>query len=300
MIIRNTIKDIVWVDIENPNAREVTSIVEEFNLHPIIAEELMKPSLRPKVEEYGDISYLVFHVPTITQSTHGGKQQEIDFVIGRNFLITVHYEAIESLHNFSKVFEVNSILNRTNMGEHAGLLFFYMLKSLYRDMGLELDLISASVKKMEDVIFSGNERAMVQSLSEIAHKVLDFREALRFHKNVLSSYENTSKRIYGDAYGYYATALSGEFYKLWETIENIRETVIELKKTNDSMLAYKTNETIRVLTIVTFITLPITIISGFFVTNVFVENHYNANYIHGASILASVALFFLFKKIKWI
>lgn len=300
MISRKSIKNLTWIDIENPTTDEIKSIMDEYKLHPIIGDELLKPTLRPKVEEYGDISYLVFHIPTITQTSHGGKQQEVDFVIGKDFLITVHYELIESLHNFRKIFEVNSILDKSVMGDHAGFLFFYMMKSLYHDMALELEILRAHVKEMEDKIFSGNERKMVEALSETAHKVLDFREATRFHKSVLNSFEISSKKNFGDEFVYYSQALTSEFYKVWEILENLRETVIELKKTNDSMLAYKTNETIRILTVVTFITLPLTIIPDIFSTGVIVKGHYNADVIHIVSFVASILLFVVLRRMKWL
>jgi magnesium transporter len=299
MIKRYTCKNLTWVDIESPTAEEVKTIMDEYGIHPIIAEGLLMPGIRPKVEEYGDLLYIEMHMPTMSKGTHSVNQQEVDFVIGQNFLITSHYDMIDGIHNFSKIFEVNSILDKTNMGDHGGYLFFHLMKTMYTEMGLEIDTLRANVKTVEVKIFKGNQKELVETLSEIGHKLLDFREATRFHKSILASFELSAKKMFGEEYLYYSTILTSEFYKVWEILENLRETVVELKKTNDSLLAYKTNRTIEFLTVISFLTLPLTVIPDFFTTNVFVHGHYSANMIHAMSILCSAVLYTIlrYKKI---
>ncbi len=295
MITRRKHKEFIWIDLEAPTGEEVRAISEEFSIHPLVTEAILEPSIRPKVERYEDTLYVEMQFPTITNTKRGSKQQEIDFVIGKNFLITSHYEAIDTIHNFGKVFEVNSILEKGIVGDEGTSVFFHLVKALYRDMGMELGSLRSHVKTIEDKIFKGNQKELVEVLSEIAHKILDFREATRFHKGILASFEELNKKVYGDEFSYYGSILTSEYLKVWETLENLRETVIELKKTNDSLLAYKTNRTIDLLTVLTFITLPLELIPDFFTTSVFVHGHYSSTAIHLASFIGCVLLFFLLK-----
>ncbi|MEN9852311.1 MAG: hypothetical protein RI996_254 [Candidatus Parcubacteria bacterium] len=300
MLAKRTHKDLVWVDLNRPTYAEVESLISEFNLHPIVAESLLEPTLHPKVEEYKDMLYLVMHFPTMNTSRFGSDQQEIDFVIGKNFLITAHYELTDPLHNFAKQFEVNTIVESNAMGEHPGFLFYYLMKNLYNDMRIELQSLRSHTKSIEDIIFSGNNGQIVEDLSEISHKILDFREATRFHKSILVSFEAASEKMFGSSFASYADTLTSEYYKLWEILENLRETIVELKKTNDSLLAYKTNEAIRFLTLFTFIALPLQIIPDIFTTSVFVEGRYDSHIIHFVSLAIALVLFFYFKFRKWI
>ena len=112
MISRYKYRDLVWVDMERPSHEEVRQIMEEFEIHPIVADELLSPSLRPKVDRYENFIYLILHFPAIRHS-HNNSSQEVDFIIGKKFIITVRYELLDPLHKFSKVFEVNSILNKS-------------------------------------------------------------------------------------------------------------------------------------------------------------------------------------------
>ncbi len=263
MISRYTYHDLVWVDMESPTNDEVRQIMEEFDIHPIAADELLAPSLRPKVDHYENFIYLILHFPAI-RHTHKSRSQEVDFIIGKKFLITVRYELLDPLHKFSKVFEVNSILDKSEIGEHAGYLFFYMIRKIYSSLGHELTTIGDTLKSIEDRIFGGEERAMVAELSVIHRDLLEFHRALRMHRGVLQSFGQATASFFGKSYEHYHENIVGEYLKVEEMLQDQREILNDLRATNDSLLTTKTNEIMKRLTATTFLMLPATLIVSIF------------------------------------
>lgn len=303
MLSRYTNKKITWIDLESPTQDEVRGIMKEFGIHPLVGNELLNPTVRPKVDIYPDYIYLILHFPVI-EHRHGERaEQEVDFVLGKNFIITTHYETIDPLHEFSKVFEVNSIIDKTNIGAHAGFVFFYILKELYRALGAELDYISGVLHKVEKSVFDGHEREMVEVVSHVNRDILNFRQAIRLHGDVLASFENASSKIYGDDFIYYIRATTGEYQKIASVLEGHRETIAELRKTNDSLLTTKQNETIKTLTIMAFITLPLSLIAAVFGMNVehtpIVGMPGDFWIIVGLMAVVLVVLFVYFKRKNW-
>ena len=65
MILRYAYKNITWVDLERPTQEELRQIVAEWGIHPLVAQELIGKSLRPKVELYPNFIYLIIHLPII-------------------------------------------------------------------------------------------------------------------------------------------------------------------------------------------------------------------------------------------
>lgn len=263
MIARYTHRDIVWVDIESPTREEVRSIMGEFDIHPIVADELLGPSLRPKVDHYENFLYLILHFPAVRHS-HVSGTQEVDFIIGKNFLITVRYELLDPLHKFSKVFEANSILDKSDIGDHAGYLFFYMLKKLYSSIRHELDAMADELSAAESRIFEGAQKAMVGELARINRELLSIFRALRLHENVLESFKLASMEFFDKKYGHYADNLLGEYHKVRQITEDHRELLHSLRETNNSLLSTKTNEIMKTLTAITIITFPASFISWMF------------------------------------
>src|SRR3989339_963539 len=206
MISRYTYKDLVWVDMESPSNEEVRQIMEEFSLSPLIGNELLTPSVRSKVDMYEDFIYLILHFPTISHKHGKHDEQEVDFVIGKKFIITTHYEVIDPLHEFSKVFEVNSILDKSTMGLHGGFVFFYIMRELYQSLTHELDHIDDRLEAAEGKIFTGEESSMVEKLSLIHRDLLNFKQAVRYHRDVLESFELAGRRMFGQDFDYYMRA----------------------------------------------------------------------------------------------
>lgn len=303
MISRYKYHDLTWIDMESPTNEEVRHIMEEFDIHPIVADELLGPSLRPKVDSYENFIYLILHFPAIRHG-HRSKEQEVDFIIGKKFLITVRYELLDPLHKFSKVFEVNSILDKSDIGNHAGFLFFYMIRKIYGSLGHELSVIGELLRGVEEKIFTGKEREMVEELSVIHRDVLAFHRALRMHRSVLQSLSLSCETFFGPSFRHYTENIIGEYLKVDELLQDQKEVLSELRGTNDSLLSTKTNEIMKVLTATTFLILPATLISQIFsmrtVDAPLIGEPYDFWIIIGAMLLVALATFAVFKKKRWL
>lgn len=304
MISRYTHKGLTWVDVQSPTQEEVRALSEEFSIHPLAADELLAPTLRPKVDLYPNFIYLILHFPTISHKHDGGHEQEVDFIVGKNFLITTHYGLIDPLHEFSKVFEVNSILDKGNIGEHAGFLLFYILKEFYKMLDSELDHINRDFMDIESKIFAGKERDMVTAISHLNRDLLNFKQAVRPHKEVLESFELAGTKFFGHEFLYYLRTIIGEYYKVSSVLDGHRETILELRDTNDSLLTTKTNDIMKMLTITTFSMLPAGLIVGIFGMNTtetpVVENPFGFWIILSGVLIAIGSTYFFFKGKKWI
>ena len=257
---------LVWVDLESPSREEVHSVMEQFGIAPLVGEELLLPSTKPRVEFYGSYVYLVLHFPALRHS-HKTREQEIDFVVGKNFFITTHYETIDSLYKFSKVFEVNSLLDKSNLGDHAGYMLFYMLKNLYQAVEHEVEYVRHDLENIEEHIFSGHEVAMVSNISRSARDLLNLRQRIEPHREVLRDFETNGAGFFGEEFVRYLRTISDEYYRVHNHIMRATESLHELRETNNSLLTTKQNETMRILTIMALFTFPLALFVAIFDIN---------------------------------
>lgn len=248
MITRHSYGKVLWLDIDRPTREDTNSLIAEFGLHPILCNDLLSPSLRQKVDKYDNCIYLVLHFP-VPHHDREHAIHEIDFVVSNEYIITVRYEALDPLHQFSKAFEVSSILGDGDKDNHAGFFLYYMLKKLYDSTSIALSLIGERLSVVEEGIFSGNEYRMVKDLSIIQRDVLLYHRSLRNHKSILHTFEDHANKFFGDDYSHWTNALNGEYLKVEEKLDDRKEMVNSLRTTNDSLLAAKTNMTMRSLTL---------------------------------------------------
>jgi len=267
MVNKYSYKKLEWIDMESPTEVEIREIVEEYKINPHIGEELKNPTHRPKVDFYKDTIFTVLHFPAFKHSHTIGANQEIDFILGKNVMITVHYDSIDTLHKFSKEFEVNTILEKNDIGDHAGHLFFYLLRKLYKSVSHELEYIEALLAEIEDRIFQGEEKQMVRDISEISRTLLDFRQTIGGHHSAMESIILFGETFYGKDFSYYLKTLSFEQQRTYTNIEHLRETIKDLRETNFSMISTDQNEAMKILTIMAFVTFPLSLIASIFGMN---------------------------------
>ncbi len=303
MLSRHNHNGVVWIDLLSPTAKEVADIAIEFDLDHTTAEELLLPSLKPRVDFNDKWIYLILHFPALR---HGRKtkEQEVDFVVGEKFIITTHYDAVDPLHKFSKVFEANSMLDRSHMGEHAGFLLFYMLKNLYKAVDHEGEYIRRELAHIEEHVFTGHEVAMVESISKSARDLLNLRQAIEPHREVLHDLETNGSKFFGTDFVPFLKAMSNEYYRVHNHIMRNTESLHELRETNNSLLTTKQNETMRVLTIMALLTFPLALFVAIIDTDT-VDNPVR-HIPHGfwmlvlAVVSAGWFMFWYFKHRKWL
>lgn len=268
MLTRYQHNSVTWVDLESPTPEEVREVMEEYDIHPVVAEELLLPSLKPKVEFYeNNYIYLILHFPAFRHSHSGDPNQEVDFIVGHNFLITTRYDTIDPLHKFSKVFEVDSVLDRSGIGNHAGFVFYFMIKKLYKALEHELEYITDALDDVEGKIFEGREKDMVIELSRISRDLLNFKQAINPHQNVLESLEPVGRNFFGSEFNYYLKGIIGEYFRVQHGIAANLDSLMELRETNNSLVSTKQNEVMKVLTIMAFVTFPLSLIASIFGMN---------------------------------
>ena len=305
MISRYSNDGLTWVDVESPSAEEVSHVLDEFSLPGVIGEEIVSSTLRSKVDLYDNFIYLIFHFPAVDQKTGRPIEQEIDFVIGKNFLITVRYEPIIPVLEFAKQFEASTLPGRSRTNMHAGYIFMDLMQQFYKASLRDLENLTLKLRGIEEHIFSGHEEAVVKELSATGRKLLDFKQAIRFHRDILQSYESASKRFFGDEYMYYASIITSEFNKVNNLLESHRDVLTELQRTNDSLLSTKQNEILRTFTIMTFMMVPLTLITGIYGMNmvpelIFIRDLKDFYFIISAMFMAIFVMLIFFRRKRWL
>ena len=291
-----------WHHITNPTVDDLDYLRENFHFHPLDIEDCSSFVQRPKIDVYDDYFFLVLHFPLMDKRTNMIKTEETKIFWGKDFLITVgnsHY-VVQDLFNLTKL-NPQEFENEKLSGTSDAILYhvlYRMMKEtflLIERLGNEIDLISRD-------LFSRKTEKIIKQISlfrkNIIHVNTIFRPQLRlFHKFESGEVKGFAE----DMEDYWGNIL--DFYqKMWDMIEDYGELVIGLNRTFDSLQANKTNEIMRVLTIISTIVLPLTFITGLYGMNVYLpmaEHPAACWMLLGACFLIVFALLFLFRHKRW-
>ena len=308
MITTHTHKGLVWLDLHSPSDTEITGLIKRYGLNPLVGEEIATDSGSTKVSFYKDYILIVLTLPVRVRKDHTYEivDRELDVVIGKNFLITSCSETIEQLEYFAKVFDANAVLDKDTPIDHAGHLFYYIIKRIYTGMYQDLENIRDSLRSAESHIFKGDERAMVKKLSDLSRELIDFKQTAHSHHDIWSEIAKYAEKgtLFGADFQIYVNAVKDDAIRINELIVNSRELLTDLRETNNSLLDTKQNEIIKVLTLVAFIFYPLTFIASLFtIPGIHVPLTNDPSdwwIIVGIMILVTISIWIFFKKKQWV
>ncbi len=258
-------KDVTWLDLENPQPEEINQIMHSYSIPNEAAEDLLSPTPKQRVVKYDNCVYIVMHFPALSHPIAKNHQrQEIDFIIGKKFLITVHYDKIKSIDNFGESFitEIQSGLEDTE--HNAGHIFHKLMRKLYHNILQDVEMTRDSLHRVENAIFKGEEKRMVIEISKIHRDILRFKSATGPHKEAITTLYQVFREFLGNEYEYFIHDMSSEYQRVERRMQANKDLLDELRLTNDSLLESKQNEAIKSLTMMAFMTFPLTLIATLF------------------------------------
>lgn len=305
MITRRLFSTATWIDLESPTQEELYKIAEELSIDPHIIDDIEEPTPNPVAMTFDNAAYLVLHFPTSLADT-GAKNQEIDFIVGKNFLITVRYEAIPCIYQIHEAFEKEeSEVKQSRKISGADDLLERIIRRVYRGMHDEIDQQAIALDNIERNIFAHKERAMVREISSVASIFLRFEKVIARHEESLEAFlaDLMSPAFFGPEFKRRAQNIQSERDHAEAAASNYRDVASDLRTTNDSLLQASQNEATRRFSMLAFFTFPLSLIAAIFTMDThkpLVDAPYAFWVIIGMMVIVTLCLLLWFKKKKWL
>ena len=268
MMQRHMRGNVTWVDLEAPTAEELSIVMAEFGIDNRVEEEIARPTPYPLTLATPEYLYLILHFPT-AEAQDGTKNQEVDFIVGKNFLITARYEVIDSIHALHKTFEAEELLDHP-VETQADALLERVMTRLYAAIHDGIEREGRGLEKIESAIFSGRERETVRTISHTGRALLRFETALNRHEEPLDEFLTNLgvSDFFGKRFTDRAARIRAAHDHAAALVSSYRAVLRELRITNDSLLSTSQNEVMKTLTIMAVAALPMTLVASIFGMNV--------------------------------
>jgi magnesium transporter len=302
---RNPNAGLRWINMVNAGKQEINYLRKNYSFDLIHLRSIAASVLaqRPLVFKAQDYLFLILHFPAVKD----GRiiSGEVDFFVGHNFLVTVHNNnlpALGKLFDYSKK-DPNSLLAFSS--ESSAVLLYEILGNLIHDCYRLLDDNSVEINKVEDLIFSGNQKTAVEKILLLRRNIINIRKIMQNHKNILKELTTMNSSLVDKAaIKKYYDSLVDDSKRLWETLDNQKEMIEVLNNTNESLLNDQMNSIMKTLTVFSVIVFPLTLLAAIFGMNAvympFVKHEQGFWMIIGVMLVCAFFMFMFFKKKRWI
>lgn len=306
---RGKIKDIkkfknklVWVDVINITLEECGWLTKVFNLHPLTAENLFHSNTRIKVEEFPHYLYCVFYgiKKNNTSIKHSFELIELDFVLGKNFIITNHFVPINS----SEELKNNKEILKTLFKEGIEFIFHKILDDEVDNYFPVLEEVDDMLDKMEEVAAKKAEPETFKNLLNLKRQIVNIKRITFPQRDKISFLaKNRYKFISNKAIPYFRDIYDHSI-RVSDSIDYYRDSIGSAFEIYMSTINNKLNEVMKWLSMIATITLPMSVISSIYGTNFLnlpgSSYYYGFWIMIGVMILLCFGIVYYFKKKKWI
>ena len=293
-----------WINIERPRALEQAWLEEHFEFHALDYEDVRSRNQRPKVDEYDDYLFIVLHFPRYDKVVSRLNAAEVDIFVGPDYLITIPNEPLQSIDYLFERCRANEELRESLFSKGPGYLLYKIVDDCVDASFPMLGKIGNKLERIEEEIFEGEGDDVVRDISNAKQEIINFRKIVRPQRLAFRDLERNKARYIAEDLDIYFDDIIDASERAWDMLENYKEVVEGLESTNESAIAHRTNETFRVLTAISLIFLPLTLIASVFGMNVHVPFEESTRTRSGSSsrvmlaIVVAVAAFF--RKRGWL
>ncbi|WDT92835.1 magnesium transporter CorA family protein [Thermoleophilum album] len=257
-----------WINIERPGPLERAWLEEHFDFHPLDYEDVASRNQRPKIDEYPDYLFIVLHFPVFDKAVGRLNAAELDMFVGPDYLITIPNEPIPPVSYLFERCTSNSDFRESLLSKGPGYLLYRIVDDAFDYCFPMLRKMGNKLERIEEDIFEGRSREIVRDISNAKQEIINFRKIVRPQRAVLNDLERTKQRfISGDLEIYFDDIVDAS-ERIWDVLENYKEVIEALESTNESVISHRVNDILLVLTAISVVVLPLTLVASIFGMNV--------------------------------
>jgi magnesium transporter len=296
--------DLTWVNIEGPTEREIEYLAKNYPFHPLDLDDCLSRKQRPKIDEYKDYLFLVLHFPVFNKEARVTTPSQVSVFIGENYLITLHKGELKPLVKLFRECQIDEESQQEYLGQGSGYLLYRIIDRLVDYCLPILNKIGDNIEEVEDNIFSsrGTPRA-IEGISILRRDVISLRRIIWPMRAVIGSLEPKVRRFTKMDMSVYFGDMIDHVDKIWDGLDEYKEIIEGLNDTHDSLSTNRTNEVMRMLTIIATILLPLTVVASIYGMNIplpFQNSTYSLIFVLFIWLTIVGGMLYFFRRHHWI
>lgn len=291
---------VVWADVPEPTEADAAVLRETFGLHELPVEAAVQRETQPKVESYGRYLYIVLHGINFQAAEHTFETNEIDFFLAPNFLVTIHDGQRRSI---AHVADLCSRAAHILADGPVGLLH-RIVDTMVDHYRPEVDELEDRLDEIEKQVIDDPSQALTGDILAVKRDITTLRRIVIPQRDVVGRLARREFDIIGQEMAYRFRDVYDQFVRMADDSIVFQDRVTGIL---DAFLASVSNRLANVsrsLAVIAALFGPMTVITGLFGMNVPLptligSEQYQFWEIIGIMVVASVSLFYWFKKSGW-
>ncbi len=292
---------VLWIDVRGVQQDVLRHLGSKFNLHPLLLEDILDMDHRPKLDDYGDYLYIVLHDIRYEGDSGAITLEQVNLILGPNYLISISDGERDIFEPVKKRLK-NCVGNIRSLG--ADYLAYSLVDLVVDNYFVALEELGERIELVETSLISNPVTQALDAINGLKRSMLRIRKSLWPLREIINSLDKGDSKLVSVHIGIYLRDVYDHTIQVMDTIETYRDMLSGMLDIYLSSVSNRTNEIMKVLTIISTIFIPLTFIVGLYGMNFknMPELDWAWGYyaVWGLMLLITLCLVIYFKRKKWI
>jgi magnesium transporter len=293
---------VTWINVDGlKHTDQIENIGKQYDLHPLVLEDIVNTTQRPKIDEYEGYIFIVLKMLYYDENEHIVIEQ-VSFVLGKNYVLTFQESEGDV---FNSIRERLRLANGRIRGLKSDYLMYALIDAVVDNYFSIIETLGNKIEDLETELFAGTTRDNMNiEVQQLKREILKVRRAIFPLREIINRVEKGEHPlIYKRTITYYRD-IYDHLIQVSENIDIYREMIWSLMDMYMTTISNRMNEVMKVLTIMSSIFIPLTFLVGLYGMNFdyIPELKYQHGYfvLLGVMFLIFIGLLFYFKRKKWL
>lgn len=290
----------LWVDIEGFKKDDIDELEKTFGFHPLAIEDCISTSQRPKIDQYDSYLFIILHAAHVKAKKFGIQTLELNTFFGSDYLVTVHEVNLQSINSIKERCQKNPALMDNGPSE----LFYLITDAMIENYFPILDRLDKEIDIVEQSIFTDPSNKLLGKIFALKKDVLALRRIIAPQRETINFIAREDYALINKNLKIYFRDVSDQLARIVDLLETYRDILTSALDGYRSTISNKTNEVMKILTVIATIMMPLTLIASIYGMNFKHMPALGSPYgYHGILILMLVVMLGMlafFRRRKWL
>lgn len=254
----------LWVDMSAPTAEELELLRTPFGFHPLSIEDAVSAVHHPKVESYDGYLYLILHGIDYQAAQTAFATHDTDFFLGPNYLVTIHDGKTRSV---AAVHEVCS-RHAQVLGEGPAAVMHRIIDQMVDNYRPEIEKLEEQLDELETCVFEDPRPDLVRSILKVKSDIRALRRISLPQRDAVARLARREFPQISDELVYRFRDVYDNLVRVADESLLFQDRVASILDAHLSSTSNRLNQVMKVLTVITVIFMPLTLIAGLYGMNV--------------------------------
>jgi magnesium transporter len=282
------------------DAQVIEKLGTEFNIHPLLLEDILNVEHLPKVEDSDDFLFVTLKSLTWNNDLNQAISEQVSIYLGNNFIVTFQ-ETLSDL--FDPIIERLEAIKGKGRLKQEDYLLYLLMDRIVDNYYFILDKTEGQIEELEDALVKNPSTELSEQFLNLKKNLVLLRRTIYPLKEEVRYLSREQVSAIQESTHQYLRDIHDHLSNIIQTIDNFREMVSTLMDLLMANNANRMNSIMKTLTVVSTIFIPLTFLAGVYGMNFeyFPELHWHYSYfiLWGIMLLIGLGMFFYMKMKKW-